>query len=104
MLCSGMAEIHPRGAHALNTAAAPARKRPNPVLILVRVIVVTIAFGVLGMGVGGLLGIISISVINLAGELTDMSMALFAGALPGAVIGALVGLVVIIRSERSAMR
>ena len=87
----------------MNSAAVPARKRANPIAILIRVVVVTVAFGVLGLAFGGLLGIIAISVINLAGAPTDMSMALFAGAMPGAVIGALVGLVVIVRSERRAM-
>ena len=87
----------------MNSAAVPTRKRSNPIAVLVRVVVVTVAFGVLGLGFGGLLGILAISVINLAGEPTDMSMALFAGAMPGAVIGALVGLVVIVRSERRAM-
>ena len=99
-----MAEIHARGAFVVNSAAVPARKRANPIAILIRVVVVTFAFGVLGFAFGGLLGIIAISVINLAGAPTDMSMALFAGAMPGAVIGALVGLVVIVRSERRAMR
>ena len=98
-----MAEIHARGAFVVNSAAVPARKRANPIAILIRVVVVTFAFGVLGFAFGGLLGIIAISVINLAGAPTDMSMALFAGAMPGAVIGALVGLVVIVRSERRAM-
>jgi hypothetical protein len=98
-----MAEIHARGAFVVNSAAVPARKRANPIAILMRVAAVTVAFGVLGLGLGGLLGIIAISVINLVGEPTDMYMALFAGAMPGAVIGALVGLVVIVRSERRAM-
>ena len=88
----------------MNSAAVPARKRPNPIAVLLRVVIVTVAFGVLGLAFGGLLGIIAISVINLAGEPTDMSMALFTGAMPGAVIGALVGLVVIVRSESRAMR
>lgn len=87
----------------MNSAAVPARKRANPIAILIRVVVVTVAFGVLGLAFGGLLGIIAISVINLAGETTDMSMALFAGAMPGAVIGVLVGLVVIVRSEHRAL-
>lgn len=88
----------------MNAEAAPARRRPNPVAVLIRIVVVTIAFGVLGLGVGGLLGIISISIISLVGEHTDMSMALFAGALPGAVIGALVGLALIVRSEINTSR
>jgi len=98
-----MAEIHERGAFVVNSAAVPARKRANPIAILIRVVVVTFAFGVLGFAFGGLLGIIAISVINLAGAPTDMSMALFAGAMPGAVIGVLVGLVVIVKSEHRAL-
>lgn len=72
--------------------------------MLVRVIVVTVAFGVLGMGVGGLMGIIGISIMNAAGIATDMDLAIFVGALPGAVIAAVVGLVVIVRSERQNLR
>lgn len=97
-----MAEIHARRAFVVNSAAVPARKRRNPIAIVIRVAVVTVAFGVLGLAFGGLLGIIAISVINLAGEPTNMSMVLFTGAMPGAVIGALVGLVVIVRSETRA--
>jgi hypothetical protein len=68
------------------------------------VVVVTLAFGVLGLGIGGLLGIIAISVINMAGEVTDMSFALFAGGVPGAAIGLLVGFAIIVRSEQAAFR
>ena len=88
----------------MNSAAMPAPRCPNPVLVLVRVAVVTVAFGVLGMGVGGLMGIIGVSIISAAGVPTDMYMALFAGAIPGAVVGLALGLVAIIRSERKAMR
>jgi hypothetical protein len=56
------------------------------------------------MGVGGLMGIIGVSIISAAGVPTDMYMALFAGAIPGAVVGLALGLVAIIRSERKAMR
>jgi glucose-6-phosphate-specific signal transduction histidine kinase len=86
-------------------AAQPVRKRRvNPIAVLVRVVVITIAFGVLGGGLGVLMGIIGISVINLAGEHTDMGMALFVGALPGLVIGAAVGMIIVISSERKALR
>ncbi len=88
----------------MSTAPAPSRRRPNPIAVLVRVVVVTVAFGVLGLGVGGLLGIIAITVINMAGQPTDMYLALFFGALPGAVIAAAVGLVMIVRSERKIFR
>ncbi len=88
----------------MNSAATPAPRGTNPVLVLVRLIVVTIAFGVLGMGVGGLMGIVVVSIINATGLAMDMYMALFGGAVPGALIGAAVGLVVIVRSERKAIQ
>ena len=78
------------------------RRRPNPVLVVVRVIVVTVAFAVLGLGVGGLMGIIGVSIINAAGVPTDMYMALFAGAIPGGLIAGAIGFVVIVRSEKRA--
>ena len=87
----------------MNSAALPARRRPNPVLVLVRVAIVTVAFGVLGLGVGGLIGIIGIAIINAAGVATDMSLVLFVGAMPGAVIGLAFGLLMIVRSERQAL-
>jgi hypothetical protein len=77
---------------------------PNPLAIAVRVIVITLAFAILGLGAGGLFGIIAVSVINLAGEPVNMYLALFAGGVPGALIGAVVGLVLIIRSERQVLR
>ena len=88
----------------MSTAPQPVQRRVNPLVIVLRVVVVTLAFGVLGLGLGGLFGIISIAIINLAGQTTDMSMALFAGGAPGAVIGVLTGLVLMIRSEWQANR
>ena len=82
----------------------PAPRRPNPVLVVVRVIVVTVAFAILGLGVGGLMGIVGVSIINAAGVPTDMYMALFAGAIPAAVIALLIGFALIVRSERQALR
>ena len=88
----------------MSTAASPVPRRPNPILILVRVMVVTVAFAVLGGGVGALMGIIGVAVTNAAGVPTDMQMAICAGAMPGAAISAVVGLVVIIVSERKHAR
>ena len=95
----------------MSSAAAPLPRRPNPVLVLIRVLVVTVAFGILGLGFGGLMGIIGVSIINAVGVTinavgvtTDMDMALFAGGLPGAVIGLLAGFVVMVRSERQQLR
>jgi glucose-6-phosphate-specific signal transduction histidine kinase len=88
----------------MSSAALPIGRRPNPVLVVIRVIVVAIAFGVLGGGVGGLMGIVGVSIINLAGIATDMYMALFAGVIPGALIGLTAGLGLIIRSERQHVR
>ncbi len=87
----------------MSSAAVP-RRRTNPVVVLIRVIVVTVAFGILGGGVGALMGIIGVAIINAAGVPTDMSMALFTGAVPGGLIGAVIGFVVIVRSERRAMQ
>jgi hypothetical protein len=89
----------------VSTAATPApRDRSNPIAVLVRIIVITVAFGILGGGLGALMGILGISIINLAGEHTDMGLAIFVGALPGLVIGAIVGFVVVIAWERRAAR
>ena len=48
----------------MSSAAAPFRRRPSPILVLIRVLVVTAAFGILGLGFGGLMGIIGVSIIN----------------------------------------
>jgi hypothetical protein len=98
-----MAKVHARGAASV-TSASPARKRSNPLAILVRVVVMTAAFGVLGLGLGGLMGIVAVSVMNLTGLHVDMDMALFAGGMPGAVIGLVGGLVVMVHSERKQLR
>ena len=79
----------------MKPASASMRKRSNPFAILVRVLVMTAAFGVLGLSIGGLMGILAISIMNLAGQHIDMNMALFAGGMPGAVIGLVLGLAVI---------
>ena len=88
----------------MSTAPQAVRRPPNPIAVLIRIIVITLAFAILGLGVGGLFGIISVSLINLSGQSTNMYMALFAGGLPGAAVGALVGLIVIVRLEWKAMR
>lgn len=72
--------------------------------MLIRVVVITLAFAILGLGLGGFFGIVALSIINLSGEPMNMFLALFAGGVPGAVIGAAVGLVLILRSERQALR
>ena len=88
----------------MNSASSPVRKRSNAFAIVARVVVMTAAFGVLGLGLGGLMGILAVSIMNLAGQQIDMEMALFAGGVPGAAIGVLVGLVIIVRSERRTLR
>ncbi len=89
----------------MSSAPAPARRRrTNPFAVVVRVVVITVAFGVLGGGIGVLMGILGISVINMVGEHTDMGLALFVGALPGLAIGAVVGFIIVIGSERKAVR
>jgi hypothetical protein len=87
----------------MSAEAVRARRKPSLVLALVRIVVFTAAFAVLGFALGGLMGIVAIAVINLAGERTDMVMALFAGALPGAGIGLAVGFIVMVRSEMKAI-
>ena len=89
----------------MSAAAAPAPGRgANPIAVLVRVMVITVAFGILGGGLGALMGILGVTIINLAGQQTDMGIVLFVGAVPGFVIGAAVGLTVIVSSERRAAR
>lgn len=88
----------------MSAAAQPVPHGPNPIAILIRIIVITIAFAILGLGLGGFFGIVALSVINLTGEPINMYMALFAGGFPGALIGGVVGLVLIIRSERMALK
>ena len=88
----------------MSSAAAPLPRRPNPVLVVIRVMVVTLAFGVLGLGFGGLMGIIVVSILNAIGMPTNMDMAVFAGGIPAAAIGLVAGFAVIVRSERQALR
>lgn len=88
----------------MSTAPQVAHRAPNPVGILLRIVIITGAFAILGLGLGGFFGIVALSIIKLFGEAADMYLALFAGGLPGAVIGAVVGLVLILRSERDAFR
>lgn len=88
----------------MSTTAQPAVHAPNPIAILIRVVVITLAFAILGLGLGGFFGILGLSVANLAGERVDMILALFAGGVPGAMIGGVLGLVLIVRSERKALR
>lgn len=88
----------------MSTAPQIAHQTPNPVGILIRIVIITGAFAILGLGLGGFFGIVAVSIIRMAGQSVDMYLALFAGGLPGAVIGAAVGLVLILRSERDAFR
>ena len=88
----------------MNSASSPVRKRSNPFAIVARVVVMSAAFGVLGLGLGGLMGILAVSIMNLAGQQIDMEMALFAGGVPGAAIGLVGGLVVMVNSERKQLR
>ena len=88
----------------MSAAAQPVPRPPNPIAMLIRIVVITIAFAILGLGVGGLFGIVALSIINLTGEPMNMTLALFAGGLPAAAVGAVVGLILILRSERRALR
>lgn len=70
--------------------------------VIVRVVVVTILFTMLGFALGGLIGVASISIMQAAHLPISLQDALWFGAIPGAVLGFVAGLVVITISERRA--
>ncbi len=65
-----------------------------------RIVLVTALFAILGFAVGGFLGIVSISVMRASHIPITMQNALWFGSIPGAVLGAIAGFVVITVSER----
>lgn len=75
------------------------RRRPSRFLMAVRVVVLTVAFTLLGFAFGGLLGIVCVAILRAMGNNLDMYMAI-GGAVPGAGIGAVVGFVIALVSER----
>jgi hypothetical protein len=72
--------------------------------IAFRIVLVTVLFTILGFALGGLLGIISLSVMRAAQLPLDMENALWFGAVPGGVLGMIAGAVIITVSERRARK
>ncbi|MBZ5567565.1 MAG: hypothetical protein LAN64_06905 [Acidobacteriia bacterium] len=65
-----------------------------------RIALVTVLFSILGFAVGGLLGIVSIAVMRAAHIPIKVQDALWFGAVPGGVLGAIAGAAIITISER----
>ncbi len=80
------------------TAAVP--RRPSTAALVVRVVVVTFAFGVLGFALGGLLGIIVLGTMQATGVPENMHAAFSGFAVPGGIVGALAGLAAMLYSEK----
>ena len=70
------------------------------VALVARVVVVTVLFTILGFAVGGLIGVVSITIMRAAHLPINVQQALWFGAVPGAVLGAIAGVMVIAISER----
>jgi hypothetical protein len=70
--------------------------------LITRVLLVTALFTMLGFALGGFLGILSIGIMRAAHIPINLQDALWFGAIPGGIIGAIAGLVIITISERRA--
>jgi hypothetical protein len=68
--------------------------------LVARLVVVTLLFTILGFAVGGLIGVVSISIMHAAHLPINVQEALWFGAMPGAVLGMIAGVVIITISER----
>ena len=88
----------------MSTAPQLAPRTPNPFAVLVRIVFITLAFGILGLALGGFFGILAIVILNYTGHQINMYMALFWGGLPAGVLGLFVGVVLVVRSEWKALR
>ncbi len=65
-----------------------------------RIAIFMVLFAILGFAMGGFLGILAISLMRAAHLAITMQDALWFGAIPGAVAGAITGCVVITISEQ----
>jgi hypothetical protein len=62
----------------------------------------TLLFGLLGFALGALAGIVALAALNAAGSPYNMQLALRVGALPGAALGMIAGVVMTAVFERRA--
>lgn len=72
--------------------------------VMFRVGLMTALFTLLGFALGGLAGILTLAALNAVGSPRDMHLALPLGALPGAAVGLVTGLVMNQVFERRAKR
>jgi pilus assembly protein TadC len=70
--------------------------------VAIRVVLVTVLFTLLGFAVGGFLGVVSVIVMRAAHLPISVQGALWFGAIPGGVLGMIVGRVIISVSEKRA--
>jgi hypothetical protein len=87
----------------VNPAAARPARRRRTLGMIVRVVIVTGAVAGLGFALAGLLGIIVMATMNATGAPENMQAALWAYAIPGGILGAVVGFAVIVWSERKVL-
>lgn len=72
--------------------------------IAFRVALVTVLFTILGFALGGLVGILSVSIMRMAAINANLLNALWFGAIPGGVLGMMAGAIIITVSETRARR
>ncbi|MGI9102991.1 MAG: hypothetical protein ACR2IF_11170 [Terriglobales bacterium] len=72
--------------------------------IMVGYVLAVVGFAILGFAVGGLLGVLSLTVLRASHVQLNMLNALWFGAIPGGALGCVVGLIMITRSETRAKR
>jgi hypothetical protein len=76
----------------------------NFIKVVFRVVLLTVLFTILGFALGGLIGILSITLMRAAHILIGIQDAIWFGAVPGAMLGCIAGLVIISVSERRAIK
>jgi energy-coupling factor transporter transmembrane protein EcfT len=76
----------------------------NFIKVVFRVVLVTVLFTILGFALGGLIGVVSISIMRAAHIPIGVQDAIWFGAAPGGLLGCITGLVIITVSERRAMK
>ena len=72
--------------------------------IAFRVALVTALFTMLGFALGGLIGILSVSIMRMAAIPVNLQSALWFGAIPGGVLGLIAGATIITVSEKRSRR